>query len=91
MLQETVVYHDPLAAWFYKCDEGSGGTEEHDVVKAADNAGEGLALLCRASVVWSVVSSLHRCRAICSGCSVFEVTAACWLLCMSCSHALAPL
>ena len=48
LLQETVVYHDlpsdPLAAWFYKCDEGSGGTDEHDVGKAADNAGEGLAL-----------------------------------------------
>ena len=50
LLQETVVYHDlpsdPLAAWFYKCDQGSGGTDEHDMVKAADNAGEGLALLC---------------------------------------------
>ena len=45
-----VLCHDlpsrPLAAWFYKCDEGSGGTAEHDMLKAADNAGEGLALLC---------------------------------------------
>ena len=52
MLQETVVFHDlpydPLAAWYYKQDEGSGGIEAAaDVMKtddnAADNAGDNAA------------------------------------------------
>jgi len=42
-LQETVVWHDlpsdPLAAWYYKNDEGSSAANEA-VMKAAANAGE---------------------------------------------------
>ena len=38
------MYHDlpsdPLAAWFYKCHEGSGGVEECDMMKTADNNGK---------------------------------------------------
>ena len=48
MLQETVVFHDlpydPLAAWYYKQDEGSGGIEEAaDVMKTGDNAADNAA------------------------------------------------
>ncbi|KAA6415243.1 MAG: hypothetical protein FRX49_13660 [Trebouxia sp. A1-2] len=41
--QETVVFHDlpydPLAAWYYKQDEGSGVIDEAEAMKAGDNAG----------------------------------------------------
>lgn len=44
MLQETVVFHDlpydPLAAWYYKQDEGSGVIDEAEAMKAGDNAGK---------------------------------------------------
>ena len=47
MLQETVVFHDlpydPLAAWYYKQDEGSGGIDEADVMKTGDNAADNAA------------------------------------------------
>ncbi len=47
MLQETVVFHDlpydPLAAWYYKQDEGSGGIEEADEMKTGDNAADNAA------------------------------------------------